>query len=205
MAFQTRWFFTDLPEEVINLICKDAEKFDNQVKQSLVYGNNLDPNSRNSKNTWIPTSHWIGGFAWHYIQRANRENFLYDLTRIDGENIQYTHYGVGEYYNWHIDEGLGTLKVPQALTNTESGAALDFVHGNSDTVRKLSFVLQLSHHDDYEGGNLQIMDENGKSYFAPRNRGTFIAFDSRARHRVLKVTKGMRKSLVGWVIGPRWR
>ena len=72
-------------------------------------------------------------------------------------------------------------------------------------VRKLTVVLQLSNPEDYEGGNLQIMAEDGKSYFAPRQRGTVIVFDSRSQHRVLKVTKGLRKSLVGWVVGPRWK
>ena len=40
----------------------------------------------------FPTTHWVGGFLWHYVQRANRENFLYDLRNIDGESMQYTRY-----------------------------------------------------------------------------------------------------------------
>ncbi|NBU78239.1 MAG: 2OG-Fe(II) oxygenase, partial [Sphingomonadaceae bacterium] len=28
---------------------------------------------------------------------------------------------------------------------------------------------------------------------------------SRTMHRVLKVTKGTRKSLVGWTVGKRWK
>ena len=66
-------------------------------------------------------------------------------------------------------------------------------------------MVQLSDPDDYEGGNLQLLGEDGKSYFAPRKKGTVIVFDSRTQHRVLKVTKGLRKSLVGWVVGPRWK
>jgi PKHD-type hydroxylase len=50
-----------------------------------------------------------------------------------------------------------------------------------------------------------LLDETGKSYFAPRQKGTIILFDSRTQHRVQKVTKGVRKSLVGWVVGPRFR
>lgn len=75
---------------------------------------------------------------------------------------------------------------------------------NIELVRKLSFSLQLSGPDDYEGGNVQFIDEAGKSYFAPRKRGTIVLFDSRTQHRVLKVTKGVRKSIVGWVVGKRW-
>ena len=56
-----------------------------------------------------------------------------------------------------------------------------------------------------KGGNLQLLDEAGNSYIAPRKRGTVILIDSRTQHRVLKVTKGTRKSLVGWTVGKRWR
>ena len=49
---------------------------------------------------------------------------------------------------------------------------------------------------------LQLLDEAGNSYIAPRQRGTVILFGSRTQHRVLKVTKGTRKSIVGWTVGP---
>jgi len=42
-------------------------------------------------------------------------------------------------------------------------------------------------------------------YNAPRRRGAVILFDSSARHRVNKVTKGTRKSLVGWAVGKKWQ
>ena len=81
----------------------------------------------------------------------------------------------------------------------------DFINENIERVRKLSFSLQLSDHDDYKGGQLQLMNEVGETYFAPKKKGTLIIFDSRVRHRVRKVTEGERQSLVGWVMGPRWR
>ena len=83
--------------------------------------------------------------------------------------------------------------------------ATDFINTNCELVRKLSFAMQLSDPDDYEGGNVQLLDETGKSYLAPRKKGTIMLFDSRTSHRVLKVTKGIRKSLVGWTVGPRWK
>ena len=72
-------------------------------------------------------------------------------------------------------------------------------------IRKLSFSLQLSDPKDYTGGEVQFLDNNGKTFFAPKQRGTMIVFDSRTKHRVRKVKSGMRKSLVGWVVGPRWK
>lgn len=75
----------------------------------------------------------------------------------------------------------------------------------TEHVRKLSFSLQLSDPDDYEGGNVVLLDEAGRRYVAPRQRGTIVLFDSRTQHRVCKVRKGVRKSIVGWVVGPRWK
>ena len=205
MAFQSIWFLSDLPEDIVDLIEKDlTEKFDSQFQDSKLHGDALNKEKRNSQNTWIPTTHLVAGFLWHYVQRANRENFLYDLRNIDGESLQYTRYSEGEFYGWHNDAGLQTQYKPQSVGNLAEGLANDFVNENIELVRKLSFSLQLSGPDDYEGGNVQFIDEAGKSYFAPKKRGTIVLFDSRTQHRVLKVTKGVRKSIVGWVVGKRW-
>ena len=206
MAFQATWYYTDLPEDIVDLIEKDlTEKFDPSMADSRLHGDALNKEKRNSQNTWIPTTHWVAGFLWHYVQRANRENFLYDLRNIDGESLQYTRYSEGEFYGWHNDAGLATQYKPQSVGNRAEGLANDFVNENIELVRKLSFSLQLSGPDDYEGGNVQFISEDGSSYFAPRKRGTIVLFDSRTQHRVLKVTKGVRKSIVGWVVGNRWR
>lgn len=206
MAFQSIWYFSDIPEDIVKTIEKDLSvNFDPQMGDSKLMGDALNRDKRNSKNAWVPTHHWLGGFMWHYVQRANRENFLYDLRNIDGESMQYTQYGPGEFYSWHNDAGLTCHYKPQAVGNRVDGLANDFVNENIELVRKLSFVLQLSDPDDYEGGNLQLLDEGGKSYFAPRKRGTVILFDSRTQHRVLPVKSGLRKSIVGWCVGPRWK
>lgn len=206
MAYQSIWYFTNLPKDVVEIIGKDLkEKYDNRMADSKLHGDALNKEQRNSKNTWVPTTDWIGGFIWHYIERANRENFLYDLRCIDGESMQYTKYEKGEFYNWHNDAGLANQYKPVSVGNRADGLAQDYLNEKVEMVRKLSFVLQLSDPDEYEGGNLQLLNEAGKSYIAPRNRGTIILFDSRTQHRVLKVKEGVRKSLVGWTVGPRWK
>lgn len=187
MAFQSIWYFTDLPKKVVDIIEEDlSENFDESMVDSQILSKDINKKKRNSKNSWVPANHWISGFIWHYVTKANNENFLYDLTAIDGGAIQYTQYKEGQFYTWHNDAGISNMN-------------------DNEMIRKLSFVLQLSDPDDYEGGNLQLLDESGTSYIAPRQRGTMILFDSRTQHRVLKVTKGCRKSLVGWTIGPRWK
>ena len=206
MAYQSIWYYTDLPEKVVDLIEEDlAEKFEPQMGDSKLYGDALNKEKRNSQNAWIPTTHWCAGFLWHYIQRANRENFLYNLRNIDGESMQFTRYEAGQFYGWHNDAGLATQYKPVSVGNRSEGLGKDFINENIEIIRKLSFTLQLSDPDDYEGGNVQFLDESGKSYFAPRQRGCLVLFDSRTSHRVLKVTKGIRKSIVGWTVGPRWK
>ncbi len=158
MAFQTQWYFSDLPEEVVDLIEKDL-----------------------SNESGIS---WVGGFVWHYILRANRENFCYELSHLDTSSVKIKTYNEGDSETWSIDS--------------------QPVDGDED-VRKLSFIIQLSDVDDYEGGNVQFLDEGKGKYFIPRQRGTVALFDARTQHRVLKVTKGTRKSLVGWGIGPQWK
>ena len=211
MAFQSTWYYTDLNPKIIDIIEEDlSQNFDGNLQDSRVgegdYGT-VDRDKRNARNAWVPTTHWLGGFVWHYVQRANRENFQYDLTNIDGESMQYTVYGPGEYYGWHNDQGISSYYKPVSTGNRGHGQELfqDFVNKNCEQVRKLSFSLLLSDPDTYEGGNLQLLDENGRSYFAPRRRGVIVLFDSRTQHRVQKVKSGVRKSLVGWVCGNRWR
>lgn len=206
MAFQSYWINTDIPDDIINILEKDiSENYSSDFKESELYKGIIDKKKRNSKNTWIPTSHWMCGFLWHYVGRANRENFLYDITNIDQESVQYTLYGEGQYYGWHNDSSISTYYKPTNVGSSTESCLADIMNKNSEFVRKLSFSLQLSDPNDYEGGNLQLIDEEGKTYFAPRKKGTIIVFDSRTQHRVLKVTKGVRKSIVGWVVGPRWR
>ena len=206
MAFQSIWYFTDIPEKIVDIIEEDlSENFDSQMADSKLHGDSLNKDKRNSQNAWVPTNHWVGGFIWHYIQRANRENFLYDLRCIDNESMQYTRYGEGHFYGWHNDAGLATQYKPVTVGNRQQGLGQDFISENCEMVRKLSFAMQLSDPDDYEGGNVQLLDEGDKSYIAPRRRGTIMLFDSRTKNRVHKVTIGVRKSIVGWTVGPRWK
>jgi len=203
------WVITDLPQEFVQLIEKDLSNFDSNLEPSTVHNNSLVKNIRNSKNTWIPSTHWIYGFIWSYVLRANRENFRYDLTSIDSESMQYTCYDEGDYYQWHTDDSIEShIALSSILSSSNAtpspNAINDYLSIQTEYVRKLSFSLMLSDADEYEGGNFQILDHK-KTCFLPRKRGTLIIFDSRAPHRVLKVTKGQRKSLVGWCIGPRWR
>ena len=162
MAFQSQWYFSSLPEKVVDLIEKEV-----------------------GEDSSVPSSSWVGGFVWHFLKRANRENFCYELSHLDGDSIKYKVYNEGEGQTLHVDAKP--------------------LEDDDENVRKISFTVQLSDVDDYEGGNVQFLDEGGKKYNVPRQRGVVILFDSTARHRVTHVTKGKRKSLVGWAVGKGWK
>ena len=162
MAYQSQWYFSTFPEKLVDLIEREV-----------------------GEDSTVSADSWVGGFVWHFLKRANRENFCYELSHLDGDSIKYKVYNEGEGQTWHVDA--------KPLEDEE------------EEVRKISFTVQLSDLDDYEGGNIQFLDEGGRMYNAPRKRGAVILFDSSARHRVNKVTKGTRKSLVGWAVGKRWQ
>ena len=205
MASSVCWEFTELPVEVIDILENDIKKFDTSIQPSLLVGDFSNTHIRSSQNTWINTSHWIGGWLWYYVSKINRANFLYDITDIDNETLQYTHYKEGQFYSWHSDTALDTYHKPQIKFASGVGRGQEELIQTGEYVRKLSFTLQLSDPTDYRGGEVEFLDSEGQRFLAPKQRGTMIVFDSRTRHRVRKVKEGLRKSIVGWVVGPRWK
>ena len=139
---------------------------------------------RDSNINFLSENHWIVGFCYHYILQANKSNFEYDIFGFEGNTMQYTEYAENQNYKWHYDDEIFTA---------------------SPVKRKLSFTLQLSSPDEYDGGEFQLLSADDELYVAPKEVGTIIIFDSRAKHRVTKVKSGIRKSLVGWVNGPKWK
>ena len=68
MAYQTIWTFSDLPEKVVDAIVEDIEDtFGDEIKESLLMNSEKDVGKRNSRNAWVPTTHWSAGFVWNYI------------------------------------------------------------------------------------------------------------------------------------------
>ena len=102
----------------------------------------------------------------------------------DIEPLQYSEYGVGGEYGWHRD--IHDKPYPNGL------------------VRKVSFSTILN--NDFEGGEFDIETKNPadkKRYdtFDNKKHNTII-FPSHMWHRVRPVKSGVRKSIVGWVLGP---
>jgi PKHD-type hydroxylase len=113
-------------------------------------------------------------------RNLNGQFFGFNLFGFN-ESMQYTVYkDNGGHYDWHIDKGI-----------------------LSSSPRKLSLVLQLSDPSEYEGGDLEIMISKDVIKLEKR-KGLVWAFPSWVLHRVTPVTKGIRRTIVVWVTGPKF-
>ena len=209
MAHLVYWTFSDIPSEMVDVLVKDLKKYDKAITNSVVADKVGNPEYakgiRKSSNAWIESSNWVSGFVWYYIMKANRENFMYDIEGIDSNEIQYTEYQKGEYYDWHVDDDITRSMINDKVLTSADNQGENIAILNGEYVRKLSFTIQLSDPEDYEGGELEFNVNDEERFTAPNKKGTIIIFDSRTKHRVREVKSGVRKSLVGWVVGPRWK
>lgn len=202
-------FDTGISPEFVELFKKDISDVSDADLTNSEIGNPGNPSNNNkirsSKHLWIPTDYWISGMVWHYVNRANKENFQYDLTGFENEHIQYTVYETGDFYNWHVDTNLDSLYQPKLIPSYNKSLTSEKQILSGEYVRKLTFSVQLTDDNDYVGGDVHLLTPEKKSYFLPRNIGSITIFDSRISHRVLKIKSGTRRALVGWICGPRWK
>jgi hypothetical protein len=207
VAFQSVWYQTFIDESILTALHNQLDEGASKKVQAEVgveEDQEVQMDIRNSSINWLLTNHWIGPLLFYYVQRANRENFRFDISHIDNESMQYTTYGPGQFYGWHRDDSMGTKDTYGVITNTNKNVFWN--EGEpSDACRKLSFSLILSDSSEYEGGQFQMMNYENEMYEIPQQKGLLIIFDSTTLHRVRPIKKGTRKSLVGWVVGPRWR
>jgi len=173
-----------IPSKLMDLILEEIDKINQDDLIDAAVGDSksseISPKIRNSKIHWWYETHWVTSLISHYFNKVNRDFWEYDLTYLSG--IQVTTYSEDDHYTWHCDYG---------------------VTQDSNHTRKISMSLLASDSNDYEGGDLEIIDYHGNNVFAPREKGTMIFFDSRIPHRVTPITKGKRVSLVAWMLGPK--
>ncbi|MEE8058857.1 MAG: 2OG-Fe(II) oxygenase [Pseudomonadales bacterium] len=104
------------------------------------------------------------------------EQFCFQLTGML-EALQFVRYEQGDGYGWHKDVGPGLL-----------------------SMRKISVVIHLSDPGDFEGGCLQTM-KDGVATDCEWSQGSATIMPSYELHRVTKITKGTRYSLMCWASG----
>jgi PKHD-type hydroxylase len=128
-----------------------------------------------------PANAWLFAKLAELINDANKNFYHYDLSMI--ETLQFTKYvAPGQHYKKHVD----------ILARSNGGQ------------RKISFTVQLSDSADYDGGDL-IPHVTEETSTVSKEKGTIHLFPSYMMHEVTPVTRGVRYSLVGWVLGPAFK
>lgn len=124
---------------------------------------------------------WVFERIAHVVKSLNERFFKFDIFGLM-EGLQFTRYQSNdERYGRHVDAG-------PALAS----------------VRKLSFSMQLSDPQSYEGGDL-LLHLSEQPTKMSREQGFVALFPSFTLHEVTPVTKGTRYSLVAWVTGKPFR
>jgi len=153
-------------------------------KYNVIEGNVsgvIDYSYRKSKITWLPLNdetRFIYKRLVDLMKTANKNMWNFNITNLK-DNIQITEYTEGDepsHYDWHMDLG-------------------------NNSTRKISVSIQLSDETDYDDCDLEFMIHRS-IIKAPREKGTVIFFPSYITHRVTKIKKGKRLSLVCWFHGP---
>jgi PKHD-type hydroxylase len=122
---------------------------------------------------------------FYFTNFYNKTFFNFDAFGFN--YLQYTLYDKeGSHYDWHKD-------------------MFDDRRESNCVHRKLSFSLILSDPEDYEGGVFEVAPSGKAEVLTGIKKGTMIMFPSYIPHRVSPVLSGVRKSLVWWLTGPKFR
>ena len=174
------------PEQCQNIIDMGHQ----QKTQDALVGHKEKAAGKHDTKKRITTISWIPFTAlpdmYKIIERTmkqvNGNHFGYEGMQLT-EYAQFTEYPKGGFYDWHMDAEINCQYEPP--------------------VRKISMTILLSPQDEFEGGDLEFMTEGNKP--PQLLQGQAIFFCSMLRHRVSKVKKGMRRSLVQWFGGPPFK
>lgn len=189
-----RMFNLEECSQIVGL-CKN--KYEPQ-KSELIQEGIIDEKIRKSTTRWVqndPQTAFIFDKLDNNLQSVNERYFNFNLSGF--LDVQFAEYVASknkkhtrnDKYDWHID----TLFTDNFSNYNENVAA--------STLRKLSISILLNQQDiDFVGGDFELFN------FAlpPLNMGDAIVFPSFLQHRVTEVKKGVRFSLVTWVIGPKF-
>lgn len=174
--------FTD--EEVENIIFLEKLMNFTDAKIGLQHNMEYVSDIRETQVCFLPTDEntkWLYDKLSAISSQANYDLFMEDIEFM--EDIQYSVYDVGCHYDWHVD-------------------AYDDCR---QWQRKISGVVFLTDPEEYEGGELEIITNGSpdKSQKLKPVKGDVAFFSSVHPHKVHPVTKGVRRTLVFWILGKR--
>jgi PKHD-type hydroxylase len=169
-----------LSQDEINQI---LEKHNHDLIESQIVKDDstdcIDTSVRNNLSTFIQNEdNTLALKIAKHIHIVNKEEYKFQL--IGCEPLQLSHYKPGMFYKKHLD----------VLSLLE------------DTQRKITFVIQLTPEENYEGGELVIHTSSTPNYVT-KKQGSIVVFPSFLLHEVNPILSGERFSLVGWCYGLR--
>jgi len=195
MIFEPKWkslmantvepiFTSQQCQDIINVGHQQKTQEAKVGDKKGIKGGKYDTKMRITTISWIPFKEMPE--MYKRIERSmlqvNGNHFGYEGMQLT-ELAQFTEYPKGGFYDWHIDAEINGQNEPP--------------------VRKISMTILLSDASEFEGGDLEFMTEGNKP--PQLIQGQAIFFCSMIRHRVAKVKKGMRRSLVMWFGGPPFK
>lgn len=137
---------------------------------------NLD--IRNVLRLPLPMNQGIGATLTSCALNLNHQFWKFDITH--SNQTEFLMYDVNGKYESHVDT----------------------FHQHGAETRKLTALAILN--DDFEGGKFYIINGHEKTY-PPQAKGDIIVFPSFIVHGVEPVTKGMRYTVVTWMVGPYFK
>lgn len=133
-------------------------------------------------------NNWIFDRLLYMTETTNDIFFQFDLLGF--EKYQYTVYNSTDYYDYHVDMVFGSTAINQ----------------ESHLARKLSVSIQLNDSSEFDGGNLELCYGLPDQPISLKlEKGTAVFFPSYMLHKVAPITRGVRKSLVVWALGPKFK
>lgn len=194
-----RGIFTDeLIEKTHAMVYDNGYKFE-KGGTGYAESGGIDHDNSNNRDIayipWVEHSHFVYELLEQCVIEANNVLFQFDINMM----TDFLHYVIyptpnkpdtlgqvrekGGHLDWHMDIG-------QGLVNR----------------RKLATTVQLSHPDEYEGGDFQIWYGGEDGFITlPREKGDVLIFPTFYLHRVTPITKGERRALVYWTGGEPFR
>jgi predicted 2-oxoglutarate/Fe(II)-dependent dioxygenase YbiX len=175
----TYWHFTDAmaPEACKKLVeSLESQVQGEEARIGMGVDGVVDKKIRDVKRVNLPSYRGIGATMVGFGLAANHQAWKFDVTH--SNQTDYLKYDKDGHYHAHVDT---------------------FIKPGDPECRKLTVLVFLN--DDFEGGRLFLQNGNEKIY-PPQNAGTALVFPSFILHGVEPVTKGIRRSIVTWMVGP---
>lgn len=166
-----------------------------EIGKGELFESNPDYSTREALTGWIkqPTyeNQWIYDKLNQTIEKHNDYVFNLELSGIP--YIQYTEYPPGGHHDFHMD-------LPMDMPSYIDYKINEFF-------RKLTVVVLLTQPEvDFGGGEFQLNTSMERTPVTiPLVKGSVLMFPSFLLHKVNPVHWGLRKTLVTWVIGPKFR